>query len=278
MAMLRVDGLTKRYDKFTLDGVSFSLDEGSIMGLIGRNGAGKTTTLKSMLGYVHADGGSVEMFGRDFWSEQQRCKQELGVVFGGFGYYKRTRLKTIARVTSRFYQRWSDTRYLELCRRFELDQDKRVSELSDGMRAKFSLALALSHEARLLILDEPTSGLDPVSRDELLELFQELVEEGGRSILFSTHITTDLERCADHITYIRRGKVFASTSREGLLERYREVKGLQSELTPRLEALLIGCRKHASGYEGLVRAQDAGAFPGCSPATLDSIMIHLERE
>lgn len=278
--MLSVRDLSKRYEKFTLNKVSFSLARGYIMGFIGRNGAGKTTTLKSILGLVHPDGGKVEILGKEFSEKEFECKQKVGLVLGGVDYYPKKKLKTITDVTRRFYSEWDDEEYKRCLERFELDPDKRVDELSAGMRVKYSLALALSHHARLLILDEPTSGLDPVSRDDLLELFQEIIEDGEHSILFSTHITSDLEKCADFITYIKDGEILASTDKESFLDSYRIVKGTPEQLSGPFPQKLIGCRKHKFGFEGLIRTADLPAPEGVeiSPADLETIMIHIERE
>ena len=184
MELLSVRDLCKTYPGFTLDHVSFSLESGYIMGFIGRNGAGKTTTLKSMLGLVHPDGGTVEMFGMDLRENESACRQQIGVVLGDARYYGSKRLRDVAETTARFYEHWDDAAYREYMKRFSLDETKRVRELSTGMWVKFTLALALSHGARLLLLDEPTSGLDPVSRDELLDIFRDTVANGERSILF----------------------------------------------------------------------------------------------
>jgi ABC-2 type transport system ATP-binding protein len=280
MEILSVQGLSKHYEGFDLRDVSFRLDEGYIMGFIGRNGAGKTTTLKSMLGLVHADAGKVSMFGKDFATHEFECKRRVGFVLGGVDYYPRQRIGTIADVTRRFYPDWDDAEYQRCLQRFELDPHKRVNELSAGMRVKFSLMMALSHKARLLILDEPTSGLDPVSRDELLLLFQDLIEDGEHSILFSTHIITDLERCADFITYIKDGRILTSMEKDVFLNSYHEVAGTQDQLTPDLARKLIGCRKHAFGFEALIRTDDLPLPAGVqvAPTSLESIMIHIERE
>ena len=220
MTVLQVTGLTKRYPKFTLDQVSFSLGEGRIMGLIGKNGAGKSTTIKAMLDLVCPDGGTIQMFGQDFRRTQRACKQRLGVVLGGVDFYPAKRLKDITAVTRRFYQEWDEGAYRRYMDLFELDSGKRVDQLSAGMRVKYAIALALSHRAELLILDEPTSGLDPVARDDLLELFLALARREGRSILFSTHITSDLDKCADEITYLKDGAVLASEEKTSFLQHF----------------------------------------------------------
>ena len=280
MALLEVEGLTKRYPGFTLDSVSFRLETGYIMGFIGRNGAGKTTTLKSMLGLVHADAGSVRIDGTEYREDEHLAKQKLGVAFGGVDYYPRARLSDIARVTRRFYEAWDETQYRVLLQRFQLDEKKRVRELSQGMKVKFSLALALSHNAKLLLLDEPTSGLDPVSREELIELLQHIVEDGEHSILFSTHITSDLEKCADYITYIRGGRIAASTDLDSFKSEYRLVRGTRAQLTEPLVQKFIGARKNAFGFTALAKAEDAAAMVGLeiAPADLESIMIYFDGE
>lgn len=280
MEILSVQNLSKHYPKFDLKNVSFSLEQGYIMGFIGRNGAGKTTTIKSILRLVHPDSGKVTVLGKDFATEEFACKQQIGLVLGRVSYYPTKKIKIIADVTRRFYPEWDADAFIGYLKRFDLDPDKTVKELSDGMRVKFALALALSHNARLLILDEPTSGLDPVSRDDLLELFQELIENSERSILFSTQITSDLEKCADFITYIKKGEIIASTSKDDLVNCYKIVKGTRAQLTETLLPQLIGCKKNDFGFTALLRTDDLPAANGLeiAPADLESIMIHIEKE
>ena len=208
MNILEVSNLHKTYPTFTLKDVSFALEPGYIMGFIGSNGAGKTTTLKSIMGLVNKDGGTVRMFGDDFAQHELSIKQKIGFMMGETDCFPKHTLKQITATVRRFYPDWNEPAYRKCLERFELDENKKVDELSSGMRVKYNLALALSHNAELLILDEPTSGLDPVARDDLLTLFQELIEDGDMSILFSTHITSDLDKCADYITYIKKGAVF----------------------------------------------------------------------
>ena len=174
--------LCKTYPAFRLRDVSFAVEPGAIMGFIGRNGAGKSTTIKAMLNLVHPDGGRVTMFGRDFYADEPACKQQLGVVLGGVDFYPNRRLGVITDVTRRFYAGWDAEKYRHYLSLFALDETKKVSQLSSGMRVKYMLALALSHDARLLILDEPTSGLDPVSRDELMELFRAQLGDASLSL------------------------------------------------------------------------------------------------
>ncbi len=278
MYALQVEGLTKHYPGFTLRDVSFSLEPGYIMGFIGRNGAGKTTTIKSILNIIHRDAGYVSVFGQDALEQEKAVKGQVGLVLGGVNYYPKKKLKTIAQVTSRFYENWDREAFCQLLEQFELDENKTVSQLSSGMRVKFAIALALAHRPKLLILDEPTSGLDPVSRDEILEILQRLVESGERSILFSTHITSDLEKCADYITYIKKGEIVFSLDRETLEDRYWVVSGGIDALTPALEQTFVGTKKNRYGFSALVeRTQAPDGFTLTKP-TYEDIMIHLERE
>ena len=236
--VLSVKDVTKEYPKFLLDHVSFEVGEGTIMGLIGRNGAGKTTTMKSILNLIHISEGSVTYFGMDLNEQEETIKQQIGYAGGAVDYYKKKKIKDIVAVTKTFYKTWDEAAFEKYFSLFELDGDKTPSELSEGMKVKLNLVLALSHGAKLLILDEPTSGLDPVSRDELLEIFKYLVGQGV-AILFSTHITSDLDKCADAITYIRKGKV---------------------EFTGNMKDYIAECKKKGMGE------------------TLEDIMIHCERE
>lgn len=208
---LEINGLVKRYPKFTLGPVSFRVEKGSITGFIGRNGAGKTTTLKAIQNIIHSDGGQISYFGLDLIENEGEIKKRTGFSGGAVAWYPRKKISALLDVTKRFYDNWDEEacrKYLDL---FSIDADKTPRELSEGMRVKLNLAAALSHRAEMLILDEPTSGLDPVSRAEIIEIFKYL-KDRGTAILFSTHITTDLEECADSIAYIRNGKLEACES------------------------------------------------------------------
>lgn len=222
MNMLEVRGLQKCYPAFTLQEVSFAVPQGAIVGFIGRNGAGKSTTLKSILGLVHPDGGQVLFRGEDVRENEKHFKENIGVVLGGIDFYPKKKIRVITDVTRRFYDNWDEKKYRHYLQLFAIDEEKRVDQLSSGMRVKYLLALALSHNAVLLLLDEPTSGLDPVSRDELMELFRAIVADGTRSILFSTHITSDLEKCATHITFIKDGAIFHTSGLADFLKTYAD--------------------------------------------------------
>ena len=216
MSIVELNNICKTYPAFRLNNVSFSLEKGKITGFIGRNGAGKTTTIKSMLNLVHADSGEIEYFGLPLHEHEMEIKQRIGYSTGTVSWYPRKTIKEIVDVTKTFYPNWDEESYRKYMTMFALDENKKPIELSDGMKVKFNLMLALSHRAEVLILDEPTSGLDPFSRDELLELFTAL-KEHGVTILFSTHITSDLERCADNIIYIGQGNIHAACSKEDFM-------------------------------------------------------------
>ncbi len=222
MTALGVKNLNKEYKSFSLNNVSFDVPLGSITGFIGRNGAGKTTTLKAILGLVAKTSGEITFFDKDISENELYFKQNIGVVLGGIDFYKKKKLKTITAVTKSFYPNWDDEKYKHYLTVFSLDENKRVDELSAGMRVKYLIALALSHNAKLLILDEPTSGLDPVSRDELVELFRAIVKDKTRTILFSTHITSDLQKCASDIVFIKDGNILHSGSIESFTEKYKD--------------------------------------------------------
>jgi ABC-2 type transport system ATP-binding protein len=280
MDILSVQNLNKKYARFELKNVSFTLEKGYIMGFIGRNGAGKTTTLKTMLNLVHRDSGSVSVLGQDYLANELALKQKIGFMLGGIFYYPKHKLKTITGVVRRFYHEWDDTVYEGLLTRFGLDPDKKVEELSSGMKVKYALALALSHHAQILILDEPTSGLDPVSRDDMLELFQEIIEDGQKSILFSTQITSDLDKCADFITYIKGGEIVASQEKDEFLGSYKLVQGKGEQLSEPLQRKMIGYKKNKFGFSGLLKTEDLPSVDGIeiAPADIESIMIYCEKE
>jgi ABC-2 type transport system ATP-binding protein len=279
-AVLKVEGLGKRYPSFELKDVTFSIEAGRIAGFIGRNGAGKTTTLKSLLNLVHPDSGRVEFFGEDFRGRELETKRRIGFVSGGVDYYPMKRISEIASVTKRFFDSWDEDAYRRCLENFELDEAKTPKELSAGMKVKLSLALALSHDAELLILDEPTSGLDPVSRDELLDLFMDLARK-GISIFFSTHITSDLDKCADDIVYIKEGRIRAAAPMKSFVSSFRVARfGPDGPPPPAAAAgALIGLKRTKEGYSALLPA-DAAPPPGAilEDADLEAIMVHLDKE
>ncbi len=245
MNVLEVRDLHKTYPAFALKGISFDVPQGAIVGFIGRNGAGKSTTLKSVLGLVHPDGGTVRVFGMDYAANEAAIRQRLGVVLGGIDFYPKKKLRIITDVTRRFYGNWDEEKYRHYLELFAIDEDKRVDQLSSGMKVKYMIALALSHNAELLLLDEPTSGLDPVSRDELVELFRRIVADGSRSILFSTHITSDLEKCASHIAFIKDGELLFDGSAADFRAHFRD-KG------ETLEEIIVAIERRALDEDAII--------------------------
>ena len=277
MDVLEVKGLCKTYPAFTLDHVSFHVGRGRICGFIGRNGAGKSTTLGSLTGLVHPDAGEARFFGMELRGSETAVKRKTGFVSSGVNYYPNRKLRTITSVTRAFYPDWDEAAYERYMKLFHLDEAKMPAQLSAGMKVKYALALALSHRAELLILDEPTSGLDPVSRDELLDIFMQLSSE-GKSILFSTHITSDLDKCADDIVYIQRGRILAEETLDDFVAAYRLVEFDAAALTPAQREALVGEKRVKHGFSALTRAENAALFPNAREATLEEIMVHLEKE
>ena len=272
---LKVQGLCKYYPAFRLEDVSFSLVPGTITGFIGRNGAGKTTTINSVLSFVHPDTGKITFFGLEYPEHDREIKEKIGFVSAGMTYYTRKKLKTITGVVKSFYPGWDDGAYERWMKSFGLDGEKTPAELSNGMKIKYALALALSHGAELLILDEPTSGLDPVSREELVEVFLKLKDE-GKTVFFSTHITSDLEKCADRILFLQEGQLKADDTLEGFRDAWR-IAECAGEVPAALKEAGRGSCRVRDGYTVLVRKEDAAAF-GAREASLEEIMIHLEKE
>ena len=275
--ILDVTDLVKVYPGFTLDHVSFSLEEGKITGFIGRNGAGKTTTLHSLLSLLTPDGGEIRFWGMDIREHEQEIKQRIGFVSAGMSFYTKQKLRKITAITRSFYDNWDGAKYQSCLKVFSLDENKTPEMLSNGMKIKYMLALALSHNADLLILDEPTSGLDPVSREELTEIFLQLSEE-GKTILFSTHITSDLDKTADNILFIAGGKLRAACSLKEFIASYLLAEYTKDDADA-ASPLLIGVRRSKEGFTALVRTEDAGKLSlPTRTANLEEIMVHLEKE
>jgi ABC-2 type transport system ATP-binding protein len=216
-----VNNLRKEYPSFQLKDISFSIQKGKITGFIGRNGAGKTTTIKSILNLVHPDRGEVSFFGFPLAGHESDIKKRIGYSTGTVSWYPRKKIRDIVRIVREFYETWDDEAYRKYLALFNLDENKTPRELSEGMKVKFNLLIALSHGAEILILDEPTSGLDPFSRDELLGAFSEL-KEHGVAIFFSTHIISDLEKCADDIVYISNGEIAAALPKKDFTKEYSQ--------------------------------------------------------
>ena len=254
---LSVTGLTKHYDSgFTLDDVTFDLPSGYIMGLVGPNGAGKSTLIKLILNMTARDAGRIEVLGLDAMADEERAKEQLGVVLDSSYFIEYMTVDAVERTSSPMYPLWDHNLFDAYLRRFGLGRNKKIKDLSRGMQMKLMLAVALSHDAKLLILDEPTSGLDVLSRDELMDILSDYVADGEHSVIFSTHITADLERCADFLAYITNGMLYYSGPKDEFEDAFRLVKGGPDELTDGLRQAMVGIRTYATGFDALVRTQD----------------------
>lgn len=277
---LEVSNLSKSFPSFRLQNINFSLPKGYIMGLIGPNGSGKTTTIKLILNMLKRDSGEVKIMGLDNISNENDVKTNLGVVFDSNYLCEEWTVAQSEAAVSVFYKNWDKDRFSELLRTFHIAPTKKIKDLSKGMQMKLMIACAFSYDAKLLILDEPTSGLDPVSRDELLKILSEYIEDGEHSVLFSTHITSDLERAADYITYINYGELFFSGNKDEFVDMFRIVKGGHDELTFDLSEKMIGIRNFSTGFEALVKSEDLKLFRhlDIEPATIDDIVVFINRK
>lgn len=279
MKILEVKNLTKKYPKFTLDHVSFDVEGGQIIGFIGRNGAGKTTTIKGIMNLIHLDEGEIIFNGENGLTSKQ--KEKIALLINGVDFFPERSIKTLTNITKRFYKSWNEDKYQHYLNMFGLDPNKKIKQLSQGMKIKYLLCVALSHDPYLLILDEPTSGLDPISREEILEIFLSIVEDENKAILFSTHITSDLEKVADKIIYIRNGKICVSSSQKELKNRYKKIRVDNENIEKIDKSQIIGFKKYNGYFEGLIEnnVTQNVSFEGCqiSDPTIEEIMIFLER-
>ena len=274
---LRIDHLEKSYDGFSLKDICLELPKGSIMGLIGENGAGKSTTMKAILNLIRIDKGEIEILDRRMDTDEKALKEELGVVFDEFNFHETTTPAKIGTICSNTYRSWDQGKYEDYLNRFSLPLKQKIQEFSKGMQVKLCLAVALSHHAKLLILDEATSGLDPVMRDEILDIFLEFVQDEEHSILVSSHITSDLEKVADYITFLHEGKILLSKPKDELIYQYGILRCGQNLFENLEKEDILAYRKMDYQYEILVGDRNAAKrkYPGAvaDPATLEEIML-----
>lgn len=280
---LAVTGVTKHYDSgFALDDVTFDLPKGYIMGLIGPNGAGKSTLIKLILNMIRRDHGSIQVLGLDNIIDEEAVKEQLGVVFDSSYLYEQWKVSKVERIVAPLYPAWNGERYRRYLDDFGLggaqNGKKKIKDLSRGMQMKLMLAIALSHDAKLLILDEPTSGLDVLARDELMDMLHAYIEDGEHSVLFSTHITADLERAADFITYITGGRLYYTGPKDEFEESFRIVKGGPDELAQLPAGVVLGSHTYQTGFDALVRSDSLGTVSAAvadivvEPASIDDII------
>ena len=277
--ILEVKNLSKEYKNFKLDDVSFSLERGYIMGFIGPNGAGKSTTIKLIMNLLKRKSGDIKIFGLDNIKNEKEVKDKIGFVYDDCYFYQDLKMREMKNIIAPFYSKWDDSSFKKYMSDFNLDPNKKIKELSKGMKMKYALAIALSHNAELIIMDEPTSGLDPVFRSEILDILYSLIQDESKGVFFSTHITTDLEKIADYITFLNKGKVVFSKSKDDIMESYAVVKGGKNLLNSDTRKLFVSVRENNCGFEGLTcRIQDVkNEFKDkivIEKPSLDDIMVY----
>lgn len=275
MNAIEIHDLYKDYGDFQLDHINLTLPEGCVMGFIGENGAGKSTTIHILLDLIRADSGEVLLYGKPHTSVFPVLKEEIGVVLDEACFPEMMNLMDINSVMQSAFRNWSEDTFFGYVKRFRLPEKKKVKDYSRGMKMKLSIAVALSHGARLLILDEATSGLDPVVRDELLDLFFEFVQDERHTIFISSHITSDLEKICDYVTFLHRGHVLLSEEKDVLLERLGILKCTREQLRELDEAAVLGVRESSFGVEALVERENVPAGLLIEHASLDDILVFL---
>ena len=278
--ILEVNNLVKNYESFSLKDVSFSVPAGLIMGFIGPNGAGKTTTIKSILNMITPNAGTISLFGLDNKESTIQINEQIGVVMDSPFFVDDWSMSDVEKAISPFYANWNSSKYAELLRKFGIDKKKKVNELSRGMKVKLMISVALSHNAKLLILDEPTSGLDPVARDELCDLLSDFVSDETNGVLFSTHITADLEKIADYITFIFDGRIVFTGLKDDFLDKYVLTKGGLDEITDEHKKFIIGFREHPTGFEGMIETANLSKLPKdllFEQPTLEEIIVFMNK-
>lgn len=280
---IEISGLTKHYDGFTLDNVSFSVPVGSIMGFIGQNGAGKSTTIKAILNIIGVDGGEIKLFGKDYIKDEYEVKSQIAAVFDELPFYDKFNAVQINTLFRGLYKTWDSKTYFGYIECFGLPKKKKLKDFSKGMKMKLQIATALSHGAKLLIMDEATTGLDPVVRNEILDIFREYLQDETNSILMSSHITSDLEKIADCVTFIDKGKILLSGVKDEILENHGLIKCRKEELSEIAKEDYISARISDFGAEAMVSDREAchKKYPSLliEKTTLEEIMLfYVNRE
>ncbi len=275
---IEIKNVTKKYDGFTLDNISFDVPRGSIMGFIGQNGAGKTTTIRSLLNIIPINAGEIKLLGLDYAEQEQAIKERIAVVFDELPFHDIFNAKDMSRIFKGLYQKWDDKVYESYLDRFQLPRKKKIGQFSKGMKMKLQIACALSHDAELLVMDEATTGLDPVVRSEILDIFLEYLQEENHSILMSSHITSDLEKIADSVTFIDRGKILVTGYKDEVLGNHGVIKCTKADYKDIEPEDIISARITDFGAEAMVsdRAEAARKYSGLliEPTTLEEIMVY----
>lgn len=279
--VIELKNVTKHFKGFSVKNINLQVKQGFVTGFIGANGAGKSTTIKMMMNLLKADAGEVKVFGLDYKTHEKAIKERIGFVYDGNVFFEGLNLKDIKRIVAPAYKNWDDTLFYQYVEQFELPMNKAVKTFSKGMQMKASLAIALSHHAELILMDEPTAGLDPIFRRELLNLLQELMIDGNRTIFFSTHITTDLNRIADYIAFIQKGQLVFNKSIHDVTENYAIVKGRVDLLDRDTEQAFVHIHRASTGFEALTDNISAvknifGESVIIDPASLEDIMYYMK--
>ena len=273
---VELKGVTKRYDGFTLDSLSFTVPKGCIMGFIGQNGAGKTTTIQSMLNIIPIDSGEISLLGLDHIRDENEAKERMSAVFDDCPFGEVFTAEQIEKVFRGLYLNWSKSTFFQYVDKFQIPRKKKVGNLSKGMKMKLQIAVALSHDAELLVMDEATAGLDPIVRNEILDLFRDYLMDGKRSILMSSHITSDLEKIADCLTFIDNGKLLLTGYKDDILETHGVIKCTREEYKEFAPEDYISARLNDFGAEIMTadRAETARKYSGAiiEKTTLEEIM------
>lgn len=274
---IEIKNLTKRYDGFTLDNISFSVPKGSIMGFIGQNGAGKSTTINTILNIIKADSGEIKVFGKDTRSADVQIKQDIAAVFDELPFHEQLNAKALDKILRRVFKRWNSEVFFGYLERFQLPVKKKFGQFSKGMKMKLQIAAALSHDAKLLIMDEATTGLDPVVRNEILDIFLEFLQNEEHSILMSSHITSDLEKIADSVTFIDKGRLLLTGYKDDILESHGVIKCSKEDYENIGQGDIISARISDFGVEAMVSDKKAVSrkYSGLviDPTTLEEIML-----
>lgn len=279
---IEISGLTKKYDGFTLDNVSFNVPKGSIMGFIGQNGSGKTTTIKAILNIIKSDGGNINIFGMDHIEHEYEVKENISAVFDELPFHDSLSAKQLEIIMGGIYKNWDNAKFKEYLERFCLPEKKPFGKFSKGMKMKLQIAAALSHNARLLIMDEATTGLDPVVRSEILDIFLEYLQDENNSILMSSHITSDLEKVADSVTFIDKGRLLISGYKDDILENHGVIKCTKSDYKNIDKEDYVSARLTDFGAEVMVsdKALCRRKYSGLvlDNTSLDEIMVYYVNE
>lgn len=280
--ILEIKNLKKEFKDFSLKGINLTLEKGYIMGFIGPNGAGKSTTIKLIMNLLKKDSGEIKLFGKDNIKYEQEVKNKIGFVFDENYFYEELTITEMKNVIAPFYKNWDDKAFGKYIKDFELSPKMKIKQLSKGMKMKFSLAIAMSHHADLLIMDEPTSGLDPIIRSELLDVLSFLIQDENKGIFFSTHITSDLDKVADYVSLINKGEIVLSATKDDILDNYGLVKGANELLDKDIKKNFVGINQNRFSFEALAADKKAvkklfGDKVMIEKPTLEDVMLHFTR-